>query len=515
MRILIGGMNHESNTFNPIITGAEDFVVFYGEEMLTGGRLPYYSSTGIITALEEAGCDLVPVLLARAVPNGVVSASFYGRLKAEFVLRTRDALASGPIHGVCLALHGSMKVEALGCAEGDLLTALRELLPDVPFTAALDMHATITPEMLQRVDGFVGYKTAPHIDCAETGAHAARMLLHALKTGAKLHTAYRRIPMLIAGEKSESEAEPMRSLIEECRRLERQPGIEAASFLLGFPWADDEHNGVSVLVTSLAAGETADAGEAEKGAAAGAAALAESFWRRRKDFVFRSEWYDSRRALECAYQGVLEKKERPVFISDSGDNPTAGAAGDATELLEGIIETMDQADKLPAPLLYSGFYDAAAAAACIKAGIGATLDITVGGNWDRVNGKKIPLTVTVKNTVQGFGPFKADLVLASHRNLLITLTSKHIGFGDGKLLPALGVNAADYALVIVKLGYLEPCFRAIAARAVMATTKGCSNEVLETIPYQKVRRPLYPLDPDMVWNSGFFPEGAGKKAVDR
>ncbi|MDR1108787.1 MAG: M81 family metallopeptidase [Spirochaetaceae bacterium] len=495
MRILTGGLNHESNTLNPIITGPEDFVVFYGEEMLGKGLLPGYASTGIITALKEAGVEVVPTVLARAVPNGVVSARFYQYLKDEFIRRTREALDRGPLDGVCLALHGSMKVEGLGCAEGDLLGALRELLPAVPVTAALDMHATVTAQMLRGADGFVGYKTAPHVDCPETGAHAARMLLTALKTGKKLVTAACPAPVLIAGEKSESEAEPMISLIEACRGVEKRPGILAASFLLGFPWADDEHNGVSALVTGLedAAG-AAGAGAALEAAAAELAAL---FWARRKDFAFRSEFYPSAEALAVAYRAVLEAGERPVFVSDSGDNPTAGAAGDATDMLERVLETLDSAEKLPTPLLYSGFYDAPATAACIKAGIGAELECTVGGNWDTKNGRKIPLRVRVENIVRDFGPFHADLVLVSHRNLRLTLTSKHIGFGDEALLPALGINAADYCLVVVKLGYLEPCFRSIAARAIMATSRGCSNEVLETIPYQKVRRPLYPLDPDM------------------
>jgi microcystin degradation protein MlrC len=493
MRILIGGMNHESNTLNPIITGPEDFVVFYGEEILKEGLLPYYSSTGIIETLREAGCAIVPTVLARAVPNGVVSAAFYQKIKAEFIRRTREALAAGPLDGVCLALHGSMKVEGLGCAEGDLLAGLRELLPGVPLTAALDMHATITPELLKHADGFAGYKTAPHIDCQETGAHAAGMLLKALGSGKKLRTAYCRVPMLIAGEKSESEAEPMASLIEACRQAERRPGIEAASFLLGFPWADNEHNAVSALVTCL--GE-----EALPAAEAAAKELAAGFWARRGDFRFRSEYYNAARSLEIAYQAALEKKEAPVFVSDSGDNPTAGAAGDATELLEGIMETLDTVDKLPTPLLYSGFYDAPAVRSCIQAGEGATADITVGGNWDTLNGKKIPLRVRVEKIFRGFGPYNADLVLVSHRKLRLTLTSKHIGFGDEDLLPSLGINAADYCLVAVKLGYLEPCFRSIAARAIMATTRGCSNEVLETIPYTKVRRPLYPLDKNMEWN---------------
>jgi microcystin degradation protein MlrC len=191
---------------------------------------------------------------------------------------------------------------------------------------------------------------------------------------------------------------------------------------------------------------------------------------------------------------VLEENERPVFISDSGDNPTAGAAGDATDLLEKILDTIDTVEKLPTPLLYSGFYDAAAAAACVKAGTGAKAGITLGGNWDTVNGKKIPLSVEVLKTAKDYGPYRSDLVFAAFRNIRFVITSKHIGFGDEDLLPALGVNAADYCLVAVKLGYLEPCFRGIAARAIMATSKGCSNEVLETIPYRKVKRPLYPLD---------------------
>jgi microcystin degradation protein MlrC len=107
MRILTGGMNHESNSLNPIITDADDFVVFYGDEILSKG-MPNYSSSGIIGALKKAGCEIVPTVLARAVPNGVVSASFYRDLKAEFLRRTKEAIAAGPIDGVCLALHGSM-----------------------------------------------------------------------------------------------------------------------------------------------------------------------------------------------------------------------------------------------------------------------------------------------------------------------------------------------------------------------------------------------------------------------
>jgi microcystin degradation protein MlrC len=488
MRILVGGMNHESNSLNPIITAEEDFVVFRGNEIFEKGMSPNYSSTGIINTLREAGTEIVPALLARAVPNGVVSGAFYDKIKAEFLDRAMVALKAGPIDGICLALHGSMKVKGLGCAEGDLLTALREIFPNVPITAALDMHATITPELLHALNGLAGYKTAPHVDCAETGARTARMLLKAL--GGGVRTVCRKIPMMIAGEKSETSSEPMASLIKQCRDAEEENGIETASLFLGFPWADDENNAVPVTVSF-------SGGNDEK-AQVIADELAAAFWKHRAAFAFRTESYDTEEALAAAY-ACAEKGERPVFISDSGDNPTAGSTGDSTDLLEAILKTMDRADRLPTPLLYSGFYDAPAAAACVKAGEGAELHITLGGNWDTINGKKIPLDVTVKKIRRGYGPYKSDLVLVSYRNLLVVATSRHIGFGDGELLPALGINAADYCLVAVKLGYLEPCHKNIAKRAIMATTRGCSNEVLENIPYKKVRRPIYPLDPDMEW----------------
>ena len=504
MRILVGGINHESNSLNPIITMEEDFVVFRGNEIVGKGMLPHYSSTGIINTLREAGAEIIPAVLARAVPNGVVSGAFYKNFKAEFLDRARDALKAGPIDGICLALHGSMKVDSLGCAEGDFCSALREIFPGVPMTAALDMHATITDELLLAVNGFAGYKTAPHVDCAETGVRAARMLLKALegvtsfdgiavKGSDVIRTVCRKIPMMIAGEKSETSSEPMASLIGQCRMAESESGIEAASLFLGFPWADDENNTVSALVSF-------SGGSSEK-AERTAGELAAAFWKRRGEFAFRSEFYDTEEALAAAYSYV-EKGERPVFLSDSGDNPTAGSTGDSTDLLEAILKTIDRADSLPTPLLYSGFYDAPAAAACVKVGEGVELHITLGGNRDTVNGKKIPLNVTVKKIRRNYGPYKSDLVLVAYRNLLVSVTSKHIGFGDGELLPVLGVNAADHCLVAVKLGYLEPCFSSIAKRAIMAITRGCSNELLETIPYKKVRRPIYPLDMDMEWDCG-------------
>ncbi|QSH94646.1 M81 family metallopeptidase [Treponema phagedenis] len=491
MRILVGGISHESNSFNPIITGINDFVVFRGEEVLTKGLLPYYSSTGIIDTLRGWGWEVVPALVARAVPNGLVQHELYQSLKAEFLHYLDEALTEAPIDGICLGLHGSLKVENLGAAEGDLLAAIRERLPDVPLTVALDMHATVTDEMIRYCDGIVGYKTAPHIDCYETGVHAAKLLRSAFDSGKKLCIGRVSIPMLIAGEKSESAEEPMKSLLAACVEAEKRDGILAASILLGFPWADCEDNGVSIVTVSDGCQKLADETAKE---------LACKFWIERHNFRFRAEHYDSVSSILKAIEAVTINKEQPVFISDSGDNPTAGATGDATELFEAMLSFSDKIQSLPTPLLYSGFFDAPAVDACMRAGEGKTLDITIGGNLDKINGKQIPCTVKVLRLVKDYGTYRSNLALVEYKNMHIVLTGKHIGFGDENLLPALGVNPLDYCIVTVKLGYLEACFQDIAARAIMATSKGCSNELLETLDYPKTRKPIYPLNKNMEWS---------------
>ena len=171
-RILTAGFHHESNTFSPIITDESDFNIYRGIQIYDALE-SYESVRGIIETLESfEGYEIFPALFARAVPNGVVSRSFYESVKKDLAERMRQAAR---VDAVTLALHGSMRIEDLGEAEGDLLEMIREIFPDVPIIAALDMHATMSQKMLSNADAFCDYKQAPHTDCFETGAVAAEM----------------------------------------------------------------------------------------------------------------------------------------------------------------------------------------------------------------------------------------------------------------------------------------------------------------------------------------------------
>lgn len=173
MRVLVGGMHHESDTFNPIITGKNDIWVLRGKELL---EIQDTSSlSGVISTLKNAGYEVIPALLARAVPNGEWDKDYYLTLKAEFLEAIKQVL---PLDALCLSLHGSMRVKDIGEAEGDLLEDIRKICPSIPIISSLDMHATISPRMLFHADGYVGYKCAPHTDTYETGVHAANITIN-------------------------------------------------------------------------------------------------------------------------------------------------------------------------------------------------------------------------------------------------------------------------------------------------------------------------------------------------
>jgi microcystin degradation protein MlrC len=133
--------------------------------------------------IQAAGYEIIPTVCARAVPNGEVSLSLYKKLKKEIMFRAHEALKSGQVDALCLSLHGSMRIQNLGEAEGDLLESLRDIFPDKPIQLALDMHTSFSQKMFQYSDGCVGYKCAPHTDCYETGVHAAQMILDCLEMG--------------------------------------------------------------------------------------------------------------------------------------------------------------------------------------------------------------------------------------------------------------------------------------------------------------------------------------------
>lgn len=485
-RVLVGGMHHESDTFNPITTGENDIWVVRGKELIESKGQS--SVCGAIAALKEAGYEVLPALIARAVPNGEWDKDYYLKLKGEFLQAIKDAL---PLDALCLSLHGSMRVREIGEAEGDLLEDIRKICPDIPILSSLDMHATVSDRMLRYVNGYVGYKCAPHTDTYETGVHAARMTIDTLEKGAQPVLEAVKIPFLIAGEQSETSVEPMKKLIAVLREVEKEKGIMAASYLLGFPWADTADNGVTAMVVADGDRELARKKARE---------LAQLFWDTRSEFGFYNETRETADALKHTKLSI-EEGVYPVVLSDSGDNPTAGSSQDVTNFLKEIMAD-SYLSSLNPPLCYQAFYDPQLVAACFKAGEGNIVEGTLGAAFDKVKSSPIAVKVRVKKLCKAWPRAQnSDMALLDVQGIDVVVTSKHVGCYDPEMMRALGVEPEKCKTIVVKLGYLEPEIRAIAKRSMLVLTDGSTNEVFSRLEYKELPRPMYPFDKDMYWKA--------------
>ncbi|NLN84710.1 MAG: M81 family metallopeptidase [Candidatus Cloacimonetes bacterium] len=463
--IAIGGFFHESNSFNPIITPKEDFLIFEDDEIHTQGQ-NYLQAQGIVDFFEDKkDCRLIPLVFARAVPNGLVEEALYLKLKKRFF----ELLDSAPRPDIfVLALHGSMRVQNIGSAESDLLESIKTRYPDLPIVCGLDMHATITQKMLNCANAMVGYKTAPHLDAWETGQHAARIAWKILFENMKPQMAAVKLPYLIAGEKSETDYPPMKDLISELCELEKQDDVCAASYLLGFPWADADENGVTALVVTK---------NDKNKATEYANLLANKFSELKSQFSFSVPAYPPEEALRLA----LSENIRPIFVSDSGDNPTAGSTADNTNiiaLLSGILKEKTRGKKI----VVAGIFDPHAVTFC-KANLGKKITLNVGGYFDTMYCQPVELSGTPVKLLEGFGPFRSDLILFRTTEFDLIITSKHIGFTSLDMFKALKIDYMQTDVIVVKLGYLTEDFKDIAAKSFLALTRGCTDEVLSRLDY--------------------------------
>lgn len=497
-RILVASMHHESNSFNPIITGEKDFNIIRGAEIFNNFK-ENDAVTGIIKTLTENGYEVVPTVFVSAVPNGEVDYDFYDGIKSEIINTAARENTKKQIDGAVLALHGSMHVKNLGDAEGYLLEELRQVLPDIPIFASLDTHTTMTSRMHDNCNGFVGFKCAPHTDRYETGVHAARMLMTTFEKGVRAESAWVRIPFLVAGEKSSSTVEPMKGLADETRDTEKKEGILAASYLMGFPWCDNENSSAAAYVVA----ENKALAEEE------ALRLAELLWSKRNEFCFQTETYSEQEALDTAFEAVRNGGPFPIYLSDSGDNPTAGSTSDCTGFLKRIMDD-PRTDELRYPIVYGGIYDPEATKEC-EGKVGEKLTLTFGAKFDKKTTKPITAAGEVIAYIKDWDKFhgKGDIALFRSNGVDIVLSENHIGYGLPVVFSDLGRKPEEAEIVVCKLGYLTAAQAACAKRSIMALSKGSTNEDLITLEYERIPRPIFPLDEDFIYEpkKNLIPKG--------
>lgn len=473
MRVAIGAMKHESNTFTDRRTTLSAFDPVTGPTALDGDWGEGTATAGIVDTLESAGHEVVATRFGHALPSGVVERDAFEYLAGGIVEGVRGADPDA----VCLDLHGSMCAEEVPDPEGVLLADVRRVVGDVPVVASLDMHATVTETMVESLDGVAAYRTAPHTDVYDSGVRAARILCR-VADGAETAVERVRVPMLLSGEQSETDAPPMDDLIGALDDADDRPGVFESAYLLGFPWADSPHGGCFAVATG-----DADAREQVRETAW---SLAERFWARHEAFEFTTEAYPLGEAVEEA----LATEGAPVVISDAGDNPTAGASEDLT-VVDSHLREHGVTDALVAVVA-----DPDALAACREAGEGGTVTLELGRVAHRTDAPGFEMVATVETVGTADGVPAAVVESGGVRTVV---TGERTRVTDPGFLRELNEEPAEYEIVVVKAGYQSPAYQDIAARSILALTPGDTNCVLAALPYERVPRPIYPLDPEMEW----------------
>lgn len=481
-RVLIAECMQEVSSFNPLPSTLDDFAILEGERLLARRGTASYLG-GALAVLEAApGVELVPVLSATAPSAGILEGASWARLRTA--LLERIAASARGVDAAYLSLHGAMAAEGELDPEGDLLEAVRGLLgPAVPIVISLDLHGILTRRMLAAVDGLAALKTYPHVDFADTGARAARLLLRILAE--RLRPAFLRVAIraLVRGDELVTKTGCYGDRLLEIGRLEREGRILAGALLIGNPFTDVPELGCQLVLC-----HTGDPAPLE----AEALAIAAAFWRDRARMQAKL-W-----PLEAAVAQALAL-DGPVALTDAADATSSGATGDSNAVLKALLAAGTRKRAL-VPIV-----DPPAAAACHAAGCGATLTLPLGGTRDPGRFRPVEVTGVVESLSLGRARLETMKVeidagpsaVLRVGTITVVILSRPAFLFDRAVFWANGCDPRDFDIVVVKSPHCEPhMFDAWVVKNLNVDAPGSTSADLAALGHRICPRPIYPLEPD-------------------
>ncbi|MCR6635891.1 M81 family metallopeptidase [Devosia sp.] len=466
MRIAVAGLHTECSTYNPVIAREADFRVLRGPSMLKDQYFDF---------LTHFPAEFITVLHARAIAGGPVENALYTKWKAEILDGIKAAL---PLDGVYLAMHGAMFVENMFDAEGDFIASVRDVVgPDVIIAASYDLHGNVSQKIVDGLDIFSTYRTAPHIDVPDTMRRAVTMLVRALRTGVRPKVAWAPVPVLLPGERTSTQDEPAKSFYTQLHEVEEPTGIWDASFQVGYVWADEPRSTACAVITGT------DKAAIEKAATK----LAQDYWDVREQFVFGMEVGP---IDECVDRAIASKTG-PVVLAESGDNPTGGGVGDRAEVLAALIARNAQG------VIFAGIADKAATEAAYAAGVSATIPLHIGASLDP-SSTPVDTTAEVVFLLEHENPlFREAVVRIGGIDLVLTVRRRP--FHNIADFTKLGLDPRTAKIVAVKSGYLSPELGPIANPGIMALSPGVVDQFVERTVRNHTPRPSFPFDRDFAF----------------
>jgi microcystin degradation protein MlrC len=482
-RIAIGGFQHETNTFSTVPASFADFEAPDAWPGLTRGPAMFDAVAGINLPaagfVQEARAlhhELLPLTWCSAQPSGKVTRDAFERITRLLV---DDLGALGHVDAVYLDLHGAMVAEHCDDADGELLRRVRAVVgPGVPVVASLDFHANLSHEMARQATALVSYRTYPHLDMADCGARAAR-LMHDVLHGPPVAHHLEQLDFLVPLTSQSTLAEPLQSLMNEVASAERPP-LLSACLTPGFPAADVADCGPAVYACGTDA--AAVAGTTRR--------LADALRRREDEFAL--ELYTVEQAI-ADLRRTPAPRGRPVILADTQDNPGAGGNADTTALLKALV-----ASQLPR-VLAGVICDPDAAARAHTAGEGASLDLRLGARTGTAGETPLEARCTVlalgDGRFTGTGPFyrggRFDLgpmALLDAGGVHIAVASRKQQAADQAMFRHLRAEPADYAVLALKSSvHFRADFGPLASRILVVEAPGPNVADPARLPFRRLR----------------------------
>jgi microcystin degradation protein MlrC len=475
-RIAIAGLGIESSTFSPALTDEAAFHARYGSDVF--GNYPFMSADSPL----RKRAVWIPTIVGHSLPGGAVMREAYESLMGKML----DSLKkNGPYDGLYFDIHGAMSVVGLDDPEGDMISRIRAVVGKATIiSTSMDLHGNVSQRLAQNTDLITVYRLAPHEDAIQTKERAVRELVERLESG-KGKPAYKAwvpIPVLLPGEKTSTRIEPARSVFGSIDTTLAEDGVLDGGIWVGYPWADEPRNHAVVMVTGDDRSRVSQAAER----------LARRFWDARLGYAFvalTKPW------TECL-DSALASHKHPFFISDMGDNPTAGGAGDVTWTLNQLLARPEFRRPDGPSLIYASIPGPDLVRKAIAAGVGGHVDGHAGAVVDSRYSPPAHLAGTVESIVTGDRDAEVEVVVRIG-SLHLIVTQKRKPYHKEVDFTRLGLQPRKTDIVVVKIGYLEPELYAMRADWIMALTPGGVDQDIEHLTYKRIGRPMFPFDREM------------------
>ena len=466
-RIGIAGIQIENSTFSPAIQ--HSLRTREGAAMMAA--YPYLHTDSLMGKTVE----WLPALIASG-GSGIVTREAYDTA----VNRALEMIqANMPYDAFFFHIHGACSVQGLTDPEGDFLEKIRTIIGnDALVSTSMDLHGSVTLSLAENTDLITTFRMAPHDDARISIRRAVVNLYDRLMLGQgrPAYKAWVAVPILLPGERTSTRVEPAKSLYALVPEVEALPGVLDAGIWISYVWADNPRNQGIVMVV----------GDDKEQVGSSAKMLAEKFWSVRHQFDFET----TTKTLEECLDVALVSSKKPFFISDMGDNPSGGGAGDVTWTLARLLKRPELQSPTGKHVIYASIPGPEMIAAAQKAGVGGHVEAMVGAIEDFRFEGPVKLSGIVTFTSEQRAVIKSGSVS-------VIVTERPVSFQSEQAMTSIGLNPREADIVMVKQGYLVPAWYNMQADWLMAHTRGGVDQDVANLPYKHIIRPMYPMDPNM------------------